>query len=112
VSALGLSLLALSLCTVGSAYQLPVLQLTVLPDISRCLRPLVSQKWQNCNDKCFTAIRTAPPAARPTKKGYDLNTANDAFLGRYAGSPFPEAIDANEKELAEVRVCSACCWSV
>jgi hypothetical protein len=37
------------------------------------------------------------------KKTYDLNTAADSFLRAYAGSPFPEAVDANEKELAEVR---------
>lgn len=42
------------------------------------------------------------PPAKPTKKTYDLNTQADAFLNRYAGSPFPEAVDANEKELAEV----------
>lgn len=36
------------------------------------------------------------------KKTYDLNTQNDQFLLRYASSPFPEAVDANEKELAEV----------
>lgn len=36
------------------------------------------------------------------KKTYDLNTATDTFLRAYAGSPFPEAIDANERELAEV----------
>ncbi|KAJ1424134.1 Sec1-like protein [Ochromonadaceae sp. CCMP2298] len=36
------------------------------------------------------------------KKTYDLNTAADSFLRAYAGSPFPEAVDANEKELAEV----------
>jgi hypothetical protein len=26
----------------------------------------------------------------------------DQFFGKYAGSPFPEAVEANEKELAEV----------
>ena len=36
------------------------------------------------------------------KKTYDLNTHADHFLNRYASSPFPEAIEANEKELAEV----------
>ena len=36
------------------------------------------------------------------KKTYDLNTQADQFFGRYAGSPFPEAVEANEKELAEV----------
>ena len=36
------------------------------------------------------------------KKTYDLNTHADPFLNRYASSPFPEAIEANEKELAEV----------
>ena len=36
------------------------------------------------------------------KKTYDLNTQSDHFFARYAGSPFPEAVEANEKELAEV----------
>lgn len=36
------------------------------------------------------------------KKTYDLNTQTDSFLARYAGSPFPEAVDANERELSEV----------
>ena len=36
------------------------------------------------------------------KKTYDLNTQTDPFFGRYAGSPFPDAVNANEKELAEV----------
>jgi len=42
----------------------------------------------------------SPPPSK--KKTYDLNTQNDGFLRTYAGSPFPEAVDANEKELAEV----------
>lgn len=49
---------------------------------------------------CFYFL--APTPAKPSKKTYDLNTQADAFLSRYAGSPFPEAVDANEKELAEV----------
>lgn len=36
------------------------------------------------------------------KKTYDLNTQTDQFFSRYAGAPFPEAVEANEKELAEV----------
>ena len=36
------------------------------------------------------------------KKTYDLNTQADAFFGIYAGEPFPEAVEANEKELADV----------
>ena len=36
------------------------------------------------------------------KKTYDLNTQSDHFFARYAGAPFPEAVEANEKELAEV----------
>eukprot|EP00981_Chlorochromonas_danica_P007329 scaffold1690_cov177-Ochromonas_danica.AAC.6 len=36
------------------------------------------------------------------KKTYDLNTQSDTFLAHYAGAPFPEAVDANEKELADV----------
>jgi hypothetical protein len=41
------------------------------------------------------------PAAG-SKKTYDLNTQTDAFFGLYAGEPFPEAVEANEKELADV----------
>lgn len=36
------------------------------------------------------------------KKTYDLNSSVDNFLQRYAASPFPEAVENNEKELAEV----------
>ena len=36
------------------------------------------------------------------KKTYDMNTQSDHFFARYAGAPFPEAVEANEKELAEV----------
>jgi hypothetical protein len=36
------------------------------------------------------------------KRTYDLNTQSDAFYSLYAGEPFPEAVQANERELAEV----------
>lgn len=36
------------------------------------------------------------------KKTYDLNSQIDSFYGRFAARPFPEAIEANEKELVEV----------
>ena len=36
------------------------------------------------------------------KRTYDLNTQSDAFYSLYAGEPFPEAVEANERELAEV----------
>jgi hypothetical protein len=36
------------------------------------------------------------------KKTYDLNSQADAFYCKYASAIFPEAIEANEKELAEV----------
>lgn len=36
------------------------------------------------------------------KKTYDLNTQADPFYARFAGCPFPEAVEANEKELADV----------
>jgi len=36
------------------------------------------------------------------KRTYDLNTQSDAFFSLYAGEPFPEAVEANERELAEV----------
>jgi hypothetical protein len=38
----------------------------------------------------------------PRKKTYDLNTQTDQFFGRFAGVPFPEAVEANEKELADI----------
>jgi sec1 family domain-containing protein 1 len=41
-------------------------------------------------------------ASKAKKRTYDLNTQADAFYHRYAAAPFPEAIEANEKELAEV----------
>lgn len=41
-------------------------------------------------------------AAKSKKKTYDLNTQSDPFFGKYASVPFPEAVEANEKELAEV----------
>lgn len=40
--------------------------------------------------------------AAPKKKTYDLNTQVDMFLRHYAATPFPEAVEANEKEMAEV----------
>jgi sec1 family domain-containing protein 1 len=36
------------------------------------------------------------------KRTYDLNTQSDAFYSLYAGEPFPEAVEANERELNEV----------
>ena len=36
------------------------------------------------------------------KKTYDLNTQTDPFYARFACCPFPVAVEANEKELAEV----------
>jgi hypothetical protein len=36
------------------------------------------------------------------KKTYDLNTQSDHFLHRFASVPFPEAVENNEKELAEI----------
>lgn len=36
------------------------------------------------------------------KKSYDLNTQSDTFYNKYSSVPFPEAVEANEKELAEV----------
>ena len=41
-------------------------------------------------------------AVKSKKKTYDLNTQSDPFFGKYASVPFPEAVEANEKELAEV----------
>jgi hypothetical protein len=40
--------------------------------------------------------------AATKKKVYDLNTAVDGFLSRYASSAFPDVVEANEKELNEV----------
>ena len=45
---------------------------------------------------------TSFQGATAKKKTYDLNTQTDPFFGRFAGSPFPEAVEANERELAEV----------
>ena len=56
----------------------------------------------NCNVHMNVRLSAGAPPAKVPKKTYDLNTQADAFLNRYAGSPFPEAVDANEKELAEV----------
>jgi sec1 family domain-containing protein 1 len=36
------------------------------------------------------------------RKTYDLSTASDSFLQQHAGASFPAAVEANEKELAEV----------
>lgn len=49
-----------------------------------------------------TLETTTKDDANAKKRTYDLNTQSDPFFGRYAGSPFPEAVEANEKELAEV----------
>lgn len=35
------------------------------------------------------------------RKTYDLNTEVDQFLAQFAGAPFPEAVEANEVQLAE-----------
>lgn len=37
------------------------------------------------------------------KKRYDLNTQNDNFYCRFSSTIFPSVVEANEKELAEVR---------
>ena len=37
------------------------------------------------------------------RKTYDLNSQADAFFKSYAGAPFPEAVEANQKELDEVK---------
>jgi len=36
------------------------------------------------------------------KRTYDLDVEGDSFFARYAGALFPEAIQANGSELAEV----------
>ena len=36
------------------------------------------------------------------KKTYDVNTVSDLFFAKYAGASFPDAVEANEKELGEV----------
>jgi hypothetical protein len=51
------------------------------------------------------AASTAPASLlnnSAKKKTYDLNSDNDLFFANYAGVPFPEAVEANEVELAEV----------
>ena len=49
-----------------------------------------------------TVDTTTKEDTNAKKRTYDLNTQSDTFFGRYAGAPFPEAVEANEKELAEV----------
>jgi hypothetical protein len=36
-------------------------------------------------------------------RAYDLNTSTDSFYQRLAGQPFPEAVEANEKEQADIK---------
>ena len=36
------------------------------------------------------------------RKTYDVNTVSDLFFAKYAGALFPDAVEANEKELSEV----------
>ena len=50
----------------------------------------------------FSVTLSLYSSAPRSKRTYDLNTQLDGFLRTYAGSPFPEAVDANEKELNEV----------
>lgn len=44
----------------------------------------------------------ATSATATKKKTYDLNTQSDHFLHRFAAVPFPEAVENNEKELADI----------
>jgi sec1 family domain-containing protein 1 len=42
------------------------------------------------------------PTPSASTKRYDLNTQTDPFFGQYAAAAFPEAVEANEKMLADV----------
>lgn len=42
------------------------------------------------------------PASGTKRKTYDVNTQIDAFFAHYASATFPDAVEANEKELVEV----------
>lgn len=53
-------------------------------------------------NKVTVNISTKAEAASVKKKTYDLNTKIDPFFAQYAGSPFPDAVEANEVELASV----------
>lgn len=46
---------------------------------------------------------TTGSTSAPQKKMYDLNAQTDPFFKNYAGAPFPEAVEANQKELDEVK---------
>lgn len=46
---------------------------------------------------------SASTTATTGKRTYDLNTQQDAFFKTYAGAPFPEAVEANQKELDDVK---------
>ena len=51
-------------------------------------------------------IEVSDSSGNKKKKTYDLNTQTDPFLRSYAGVPFPEAIEGNEKVLVyELSLC-------
>lgn len=53
-------------------------------------------------NKVSVSVSSKDQSAAPKMKTYDLNSQVDTFFRRYAGAPFPEAVDANEVELAAV----------
>lgn len=50
-----------------------------------------------------SAAAAAAAEKASQKKTYDLNSQADVFFRGYAGAPFPEAVEANQKELDEVK---------
>jgi sec1 family domain-containing protein 1 len=53
-------------------------------------------------NKVSVSVSSKDQSAAPKKKTYDLNSQVDTFFRSYAGAQFPEAVDANEVELAAV----------
>jgi hypothetical protein len=53
-------------------------------------------------NKVTVEITHGKEVSNQKKKTYDLNTQIDSFYQRYASKPFPEAVEANQKELNEV----------
>lgn len=51
----------------------------------------------------FSSLSFAFPGSKSTKKTFDLNTQTDTFFAQYASVLFPDVVDANTKELAEVQ---------
>ena len=53
-------------------------------------------------DHALNRVTVNASDAGTKRKTYDMNTETDSFFAQYAGAPFPEAVEANEKHLATV----------